>query len=69
MLYAMSAPDPWQFIDATAEKLGVTAEALRKWHERGVPHRWRLPIVDAAKRAKIKFDTAAFDTPPRKTAA
>jgi hypothetical protein len=39
----------WAHIDAIAERLGVKIEARRKWRQRGsVPHRWRLPILQAS---------------------
>lgn len=68
MLGRMTAFDAWQFIDQTAEKLGVGADARRKWRERGVPHKWRIPILEAAQKARRKLDPRVFDQPPRAAA-
>jgi hypothetical protein len=38
----------WERIDTTAATLGVKYDARRKWKERGVPHRWRLPLIQAS---------------------
>jgi len=54
----------WNFIEAAATKRGVTAEALRKWRVRGVPHKDRLDILDDAVAAGVALDRSIFDTPP-----
>ncbi len=61
--------DPWPLIDQLAEEMGVSAEARRKWQYRGVPHRWRMPLMAAAKAKHRKIDPNAFDKPPRAEAA
>jgi 4-hydroxyphenylacetate 3-monooxygenase len=54
----------WDFIEAAAHTLGVSAETVRKWRVRGVPGRYRLPIAQFAARHGRPFDPAAFDQPP-----
>jgi hypothetical protein len=36
----------WQLVDRTADALGATEPARRKWRQRGVPHVWRIKIVE-----------------------
>ena len=35
----------WELIEGAARALGVKPEASKKWRRRGVPHKWRLPII------------------------
>jgi hypothetical protein len=35
----------WTIVDRAAEALGVTKDSLKKWRQRGVPHRWRIPLI------------------------
>jgi hypothetical protein len=59
----------WKFIEATAaQRHAVGPEALRKWRVRGVPHRFRLSLVEEADRKHIKLDRSIFDSPPREPA-
>jgi hypothetical protein len=52
----------WMQIEAIAERLGVKPEARRKWRERGsVPHRWRLPILQAGAGIISADDFSAAD--------
>jgi hypothetical protein len=45
-----------------ARDLGVSAEARKKWRQRGcVPHRWRLPIMREAKNRGIDLPENVFD--------
>lgn len=44
-----------------AVELGAKPEALKKWRQRGVPHRMRLPIVRVAKERGIDLPDEAFD--------
>lgn len=57
------APFPkWKEIEETAILLGVCREALRKWRVRGiVPHRWRIPIMQARVGVFVPDD---FDATP-----
>lgn len=63
----MSTPAAqWQFIETVAAEMGAKEEARRKWRERGrVPHRWRLPIMEAARAKRVKLDSAIFDNVPQ----
>lgn len=57
----------WHFIEAKAAELGVGAEAIRKWRERGkVPDRWRLPLLDAADADGRQLPREIFDNVPAK---
>jgi hypothetical protein len=56
--------EQWEFIEDSAQELGVSAEALRKWRVRGVPHPMRLAIVERAQETGFAFEKAAFDEPP-----
>lgn len=60
----MDALSQWTFIEKTALAHGAKEVALRKWRERGVPHRFRLPIMQAATAARVKLDPRIFDEPP-----
>jgi len=65
----MSSAEQWEFIAATAAELGVGPEAIRKWRERGkVAHRWRIPILEAAKAKRKRLDQAIFDNLPQQVA-
>jgi hypothetical protein len=61
----MDRKSQWEFIETLAEKLGVSAEARRKWRERGVPGKFRLPIHRAALAAGVTIDDDVLDRPPR----
>lgn len=37
-----------KLIDQIGAELGVSDAARKKWPQRGVPHKWRLPIMQAA---------------------
>lgn len=53
-----------------ARELGVGDEALKKWKRRpyGVPHRWRLPILDKAAERGVALPREALDQFPRQPA-
>ncbi len=60
----------WPAIATGAAELGVGAEAIRKWRERGkVPYRWRLPLLNAAKARRKRLDESIFDNLPRQAAS
>jgi len=45
----MDTPDTkFEMIDRIAAQLGAGEWARRKWRARGVPHKWRLPIIQAS---------------------
>lgn len=48
-------------IAAIAAELGTKPEALKKWRQRGVPHRLRLPIMLIAKERGIDLQIEAFE--------
>ncbi len=54
----MTNPAKIEQINRIAEQLGVSAWALRKWRQRGVPHKWRIPIMAAAAGAIVPTDFA-----------
>lgn len=44
----------------------ITPEAIRKWDERGgVPHRYRLPLIELAKRKRVTLSASDFDFTPK----
>jgi 4-hydroxyphenylacetate 3-monooxygenase len=57
------APE-WDFIERAAAAFGVTAEAVRKWRVRGVPGKYRVPIMQLGERQGLRIDAEAFDRPP-----
>ena len=58
-------PVPWTKILPIAERLGASKEAMRKWEERGhVPFGWRLPIQEAARKARVKLAADDFGRQP-----
>lgn len=52
--------DTEALIDRLAEELGVTPVARKKWRQRGVPHRWRLPIIERAAREGVELKGTDF---------
>jgi hypothetical protein len=66
----MAGLEQWEFIATAAAELGAGAEAIRKWRERGkVPHRWRIPLLKAAKAKRKRLDDSIFDNIPQVAAA
>jgi hypothetical protein len=66
MVRAMDHTSKWHHIDVIAERLGVKLGTRRKWRQRGsVPHRWRLPILQASGGVILADD---FIVPPRRKA-
>lgn len=51
----------WEFIDRKAAEMGVGEEARRKWRTRGVAHKYRLPILEAARKERFKLNPSMFD--------
>lgn len=46
---------------------GVTANALKKWRKRGkVPHKYRLPLIEAAQKKGLPLASRDFDFGPPK---
>lgn len=64
--FAPMKVDSWEIVELLARELGVTTGQLRIWRQRAVPHRYRLPIADLARKRKLDFDPAWFDRPARK---
>jgi 4-hydroxyphenylacetate 3-monooxygenase len=60
--FKMSAE--WDFIERAASAFGITAEAIRKWRLRGVPGKYRVPIMQLGERQGLRIDVQAFDRPP-----
>jgi len=52
-----------QLIEVLAIGLGVKPNAILQWRWRKtVPHKWRLPILAAAKKRKIKLPEEVFES-------
>lgn len=56
-------------IDGLARELGVTVVARKKWRQRGVPHRWRLPIIELAAERGVELSSTDFDRDAQQSAA
>lgn len=59
----MKDKTPRQIIDELGDELGVGRDARKKWFSRGVAHRWRLPLIEAARSKGIQLDPEWFDNP------
>ena len=53
--------DPRKIIRSLGKELGANDEAIKKWFQRGVAHRWRLPIVQLAQSKGIEVKPEWFD--------
>lgn len=49
-------PQKIEQIHRIASTLGVSRYSLIKWRQRGVPHKWRIPIMAAAAGAIVPQD-------------
>jgi hypothetical protein len=49
--YSRMTNEDWQFIRHRAAAIGVSEAALYKWRQRGVPHRYRMALAEAARDA------------------
>jgi hypothetical protein len=59
-----------ELIDGIARDLGASAEARKKWRQRGcIPHRWRLPIIREAEKRGIEVPDDAFEADQPEDAA
>lgn len=53
-------------IDRLAAARGVTVAARQKWKERGgVPHRWRIPLLQDAAAAGVSVSVIDMEWPSR----
>jgi hypothetical protein len=52
-----------KFVDGLAEELGVSEEARKKWWQRrrGVPLRWRRPVIALAAKRQVPLDWDDLD--------
>jgi hypothetical protein len=52
-----------KFVDGLAEELGVSEEARKKWWQRrrGVPLRWRRPVIALAAKRLVSLDWDDLD--------
>lgn len=52
-----------KFVDGLAEELGVSEEARKKWWQRrrGVPLRWRRPVIALAAARRVSLDWDDLD--------
>lgn len=45
-----------------AGRIGVTANSLKKWRNRGkVPHKYRLPLLEAAQKNGLALSSEDFE--------
>jgi uncharacterized protein YjcR len=53
----------WEQVEAIAARLGVKADAVRKWKERGaVPYKWHVRLISASN-GKIRLSDFAQSEP------
>lgn len=65
----MMRMDKDRLIDDLAAELGASEAARKKWRQRGIPHRWRIPLIEAAAERGITLVGGDFDRCPQKSAA
>lgn len=58
---SLAAMETDALIAGLAKDLGVKDAALKKWRQRGVPHRWRLPLLREAARRGVTLPDEAFE--------
>ena len=52
----------WDVVHMVADDVGINRERIRLWRFRGkVPYKWRLPIVDAAKKKNRRIEQRDFE--------
>lgn len=55
-----------EIIATLATERGISAEAIRKWDERGrVPHKERLPLITTAAERDLPLSERDFDFTPK----
>lgn len=59
----------WETIDELAKGMGVRDYARLKWRTRGVPHRYRIPLLDEAERLGKTLSKNDFNAPIHAEAA
>lgn len=57
----MAKKPTWQLIDEIGAAVGAGDEARRKWKSRGVAHKWRIKILDEAKRRRVRISVADME--------
>jgi hypothetical protein len=45
----------WETLRPLSARIGVTAEAFKKWRQRGVPHRHVFPLLEAARAEDVEL--------------
>ena len=58
-----------KLIDQIGAELGASDAARAKWPQRGVPHKWRLPIMQKAAERGMSITVSDFATPAPAEAA
>jgi len=53
--------EKWPMIEGFGKSLGVSASALQKWKTRGVPHKFRLVMMDMAEDRGEVLKSTDFD--------
>jgi len=57
----MSKTSSWDAIDAIAAEIGVDENNRRVWRQRHVPHKWRIPILEEARKRRVKISISDFE--------
>lgn len=68
-IIASPGADYWPIIKEIGTAQGVSSDALKQWKRRGVPGKFRLPIVRLAAERGIAIPDAALDSPAEPVAA
>ena len=50
-----------KLIDQIGAELGASDAARAKWSQRGVPHKWRLPIMQKAAERGLSITVSDFE--------
>lgn len=50
--------DTWETLRPLSARIGVTAEAFKKWRQRGVPPRHFFPLLEAARNEGVDLTEA-----------
>lgn len=56
----MDRATAWSEILHAAADLGILPEARKKWRMRGVPHRWRIPLLERFALKGVDFNPVFF---------
>lgn len=53
--------DKWKLIDRLGTELGASFSARQKWRQHGVPHKYRIDMIELAQREGVELGREDFD--------